>query len=227
MTASQLSPEYFAYIGSSAWAAKRREFFASPRTPKRCQGCNAARPLDLHHRTYVRFTHELLSDLVPVCRSCHDQIHDGFDSRKGDLPKHTAAVLARLRAQNGLPALRGSDARRKQQSTRTRLSTEEIVRQVTCPTCQAAIGQQCIEHGRHPKPRPKSHTARVKAAKRVGSWEAKHPRPKHQGKDPVNKALSAQDVPTAMAATKRGQLHPAVAAALERRRLAERRRNGL
>lgn len=221
MTASQLSPEYYRYMRSTAWMAKRRAYFASPRTPKRCQGCGARERLDLHHRTYVRFTHELLSDLVPVCRQCHQRIHQGFDSRKGDLPKRTEIVLAQLRRENNLPTV-GSDGRRKPQAQGKQLTAkrarlgEDGIQRVPCPTCLVQIGSPCVDPGKQRRkaaPRQKSHQARVKASARTGGWEAKNPRPKPKGKDPVNDALNA--------------MHPAVAAALERRRRAERTRNGL
>lgn len=110
--ARQLSREYYEYMRSPAWARKRKAYFASPRTPKGCQGCGKRGRLDLHHNTYVRFTHERLSDLVPVCRACHQEIHRGFDSRTGNLPERTRLILGRLRRKNQLRALE-ADAHRQ------------------------------------------------------------------------------------------------------------------
>jgi 5-methylcytosine-specific restriction endonuclease McrA len=67
---------YAEYIQSGAWQQVRRRFCAS-RLPKDCYCC--ARddgPKDLHHRTYKNLGHENLRDLVPLCRDCHNRVHE-------------------------------------------------------------------------------------------------------------------------------------------------------
>lgn len=80
--------DYAEYIQSSAWRAKREKYWAS-KMPKDCYCCGKPRHagMHLHHRTYKNLGNERLMDLVPVCQSCHDRIHqlhkDPHWKRKG------------------------------------------------------------------------------------------------------------------------------------------------
>jgi phage terminase large subunit GpA-like protein len=78
--------DYNEYIKSNAWRRKRKQFFESkmwktyPHGVKAgkfvCYCCGSDERLDLHHRSYKRFGNERIStDLIPVCRKCHDEIH--------------------------------------------------------------------------------------------------------------------------------------------------------
>lgn len=76
--------KYYLYINSEQWKQKRRDFFASnihkcySKLGKwNCYCCEAIDvPLDLHHRSYKRLGNERIStDLIPVCRKCHNDIH--------------------------------------------------------------------------------------------------------------------------------------------------------
>ena len=62
---------------STAWKRKKASYWKS-KYPKVCYVCGKGRHkgMHLHHRTYVRLTRERLSDLVPVCKSCHEFIHN-------------------------------------------------------------------------------------------------------------------------------------------------------
>lgn len=42
----------------------------------RCQLCNGAAGLEVHHRTYERRGRELLDDLTVLCVDCHGKFHD-------------------------------------------------------------------------------------------------------------------------------------------------------
>ena len=67
---------YAEYIASAAWQDTRRRFWAS-KLPKDCWCCSRTDgPKDLHHRTYKNLGRENLRDLVPLCRDCHDRIHE-------------------------------------------------------------------------------------------------------------------------------------------------------
>ena len=67
---------YAEYIRSEAWQEVRRRFWAS-RLPKECYCCGREDgPKDLHHRTYKNLGNEHLRDLVPLCRECHDRVHE-------------------------------------------------------------------------------------------------------------------------------------------------------
>lgn len=65
---------YRAYIASEQWQAVRRRFWAAGPRPCFCCGREDG-PKDLHHRTYKNLGCELLRDLVPLCRVCHDRVH--------------------------------------------------------------------------------------------------------------------------------------------------------
>jgi hypothetical protein len=74
---------YRRYMQSKAWRVKKAKYWKS-KYPKCCYVCGAARHprMHLHHRTYVRLGKERLSDLVPVCESCHQYIHDYHKNSK-------------------------------------------------------------------------------------------------------------------------------------------------
>lgn len=42
----------------------------------KCQLCNASQSLQVHHRTYERRGYEKDSDLIVLCKSCHQLFHD-------------------------------------------------------------------------------------------------------------------------------------------------------
>lgn len=63
------------YLASPQWQTLRKVILK--RDSYTCQGCGIdGVPLEIHHITYVRFEEELESDLVAVCRDCHQAIHD-------------------------------------------------------------------------------------------------------------------------------------------------------
>lgn len=73
--------EYRSYIQSAAWRRTRDRYWAS-KLPTDCYCCGTQRRpgFHLHHRTYKNLGDERLMDLVPVCPSCHDEIHALYDS---------------------------------------------------------------------------------------------------------------------------------------------------
>jgi hypothetical protein len=65
---------YRDYLCTEHWYSVRRNALAA--AGRRCQLCNAAdQVLDVHHRTYERLGKEKLSDLIVLCRSCHERHH--------------------------------------------------------------------------------------------------------------------------------------------------------
>lgn len=67
---------YRDYIQSAAWRAVRARYWAS-KLPTDCYCCGTPRApgFHLHHRTYKNLGAERLTDLVPVCPPCHEEIH--------------------------------------------------------------------------------------------------------------------------------------------------------
>lgn len=69
------SPEYDKYINSPQW--KRLREYAIKKAGGVCQICGISKYsvcLEVHHKTYERFKHERLSDLLVVCPDCHEKV---------------------------------------------------------------------------------------------------------------------------------------------------------
>ena len=64
------------YMSSVAWQLKREMVLA--RDKHSCRSCTSLDRLEVHHITYQRLGNEKLSDLVTVCRDCHQKIHDKY-----------------------------------------------------------------------------------------------------------------------------------------------------
>lgn len=63
---------YGDYLRSDCWQATRRLYFAS-QMPRECL-CGDV-DVQLHHVTYERLGNENLTDLLPLCRTCHQMVH--------------------------------------------------------------------------------------------------------------------------------------------------------
>lgn len=67
---------YREYLNSPEWQGRRTACLE--RDGGRCRECGddgTLAPLEAHHLTYERVGHELLSDLVTLCRPCHAHAH--------------------------------------------------------------------------------------------------------------------------------------------------------
>lgn len=70
------NPEYDRYIHSPAWRTKADERMQIDDCI--CQVCGRAAS-DVHHLTYDRFGNEEMSDLVSLCRECHEKAETIYD----------------------------------------------------------------------------------------------------------------------------------------------------
>lgn len=92
------SRKYLAYINSPAWTDVRRRYKAS-KLPQKCYVCGATK-VDLHHKTYERFGHERLTDLMPLCRRHHKAVHRLVKtSKKKSVTIRTAARIIKQKRQ--------------------------------------------------------------------------------------------------------------------------------
>lgn len=67
--------EWKFYIGSEAWAKRRRQHLNTPGCDK-CWNCGEADgPKNVHHTTYERLGNEAKDDLITLCRPCHEILH--------------------------------------------------------------------------------------------------------------------------------------------------------
>ena len=65
--------DYSTYLQSDRWQELRR--LALDVADHRCQVCNQAQNLEVHHRTYERLHHEQLNDVTVLCNRCHALFH--------------------------------------------------------------------------------------------------------------------------------------------------------
>lgn len=73
---------YLDYLKSPQWAASKAKHCWLDFWEHRCSICNAeSRPLDHHHRTYARLGSERFTDVIVVCRRCHDVIENDKQDR--------------------------------------------------------------------------------------------------------------------------------------------------
>lgn len=69
---AHLTQGYFDYLKSPQWQENRKKVLSRDKwTCQRCGGNGS----DVHHITYERFGRERLSDLVTLCRDCHNIKH--------------------------------------------------------------------------------------------------------------------------------------------------------
>lgn len=69
---SERFEEYVKYINSEKWQILRQEVIKE--YDGKCFFC-WEKGTDVHHKTYANFGNEPLSDLVLLCRKCHDEEH--------------------------------------------------------------------------------------------------------------------------------------------------------
>jgi len=88
--------EYSRYINSPAWKQKRAA--ALERAQHRCEVCGFSkwsRQLEVHHKTYERFTKEMPDDLMVVCAECHKE-QDKIRAEESFIRSRRALRKARL-----------------------------------------------------------------------------------------------------------------------------------
>lgn len=65
---------YADYLKSAHWQETR--YKAIQHAGQKCQVCASVDRLDVHHNDYSRLGGELATDLVVLCRSCHELFHE-------------------------------------------------------------------------------------------------------------------------------------------------------
>lgn len=68
---------YADYLKTEYWKTRRQR--ALQKALFACQLCKCTECLDVHHNTYERIGGELDSDLIVLCRECHELFHARID----------------------------------------------------------------------------------------------------------------------------------------------------
>lgn len=113
---------YGAYLRSDLWQAIRKRYFAS-QMPRECL-CGDEE-VQLHHVTYERLGNENLTDLLPLCRTCHAMVH-ALEARGEIGLDLTGLVLDEKRSAEGR-ALLGDLVRQRQQEAAQHLAEEQAL----------------------------------------------------------------------------------------------------
>lgn len=66
--------KYAIYLQSSAWRDRRAKVLK--RAKGLCEGCAEQKATQVHHLNYRHVGNEFLFELVAVCDSCHDSLHE-------------------------------------------------------------------------------------------------------------------------------------------------------
>ena len=69
--------DYHRYMASREWALKRQEVRA--RSGGKCDRCKIRDMASVHHTTYERLGNELPTDLLAVCKPCHEWLSGRSD----------------------------------------------------------------------------------------------------------------------------------------------------
>ena len=68
-----MSIDYYAYLDSPEWSQRRKRIIK--RDDAHCMLCSSDMDiLDVHHNTYERLGHERDTDLITLCRACHEEV---------------------------------------------------------------------------------------------------------------------------------------------------------
>lgn len=73
--------EHKAYIQTKKWKCIRKEVLK--RDGGKCVVCGSKSKLEIHHITYENWKNENLDELVTLCKTCHNAVHDIY-SRDGN-----------------------------------------------------------------------------------------------------------------------------------------------
>ena len=65
---------YSEYLSSNEWRQRRLKVLS--RDKNTCQACLDSPATEVHHLTYERVGNEPLFDLVSICSSCHQKVHN-------------------------------------------------------------------------------------------------------------------------------------------------------
>ena len=80
-----MNENYQEYLKSDTWQRKRKAVLK--RDNYLCKHCQKKKAQDVHHKTYDNVGREPLSDLVSLCRECHEKQHIRNSKSEFDLDR--------------------------------------------------------------------------------------------------------------------------------------------
>lgn len=80
ITTGEVVYSYRDYLKTEHWKNIRK--LIRKKYNNKCKNCKTSERLEVHHKTYRNIGNELLSNLVLLCRDCHQQVHDQSNSNK-------------------------------------------------------------------------------------------------------------------------------------------------
>jgi hypothetical protein len=83
--------EYAEYLKSEHWMERRKA--ALKWWDSKCALCNGNGELHVHHRSYANLGQEPLSDLVVLCKSCHELFHNKITKEPGEIALETRQLM--------------------------------------------------------------------------------------------------------------------------------------
>lgn len=86
---------YAEYLAADHWRQFKEQYRAA-KLPMKCAVCEA-KPIQLHHHTYQRLGCELLTDVDPLCRGCHQAVHEWLKRHKNNNVQATHKAIKALR----------------------------------------------------------------------------------------------------------------------------------
>ena len=90
-----MNNKYLDYLKSQEWKLKRDEVLVFWKGL--CALCYSDKDVQVHHRTYERLGHELLTDLLPLCDPCHER-HTAYmrQARMQTIQEVTQIMMAEM-----------------------------------------------------------------------------------------------------------------------------------
>jgi len=84
------------YMRSNRWREVRNKVFKMQ--GEKCAACNEEKNLNIHHLTYENWGKEPLTELIVLCKHCHEKIHLLYDDTEcSPFIKHTILEIDRIR----------------------------------------------------------------------------------------------------------------------------------
>lgn len=78
----EVCKNYQEYLKSKHWKLLRDRFKASKLYKGGiCKLCGYNNDVNIHHKSYKRIGHERLNDLLVLCQSCHNQLHNRYNNK--------------------------------------------------------------------------------------------------------------------------------------------------